>query len=111
MMKHVTCCLLRLNQYRLDERDGEELCLFLNGKKIWPKKRYEVVKEPVTHLNLKFAVEKDKEVVLDLFEYDWFIFKKRVGTFQLKTDSFGGPFNTDITVTEHKRYNLEWLLF
>lgn len=110
-MNQVTCCLLRLNQYRLTESDGEELSIFHKGKRIWPKRRFEIVKDPVTQLNLKFRVEKNQDVILDLYEYDWFIFRKRVGSFQFKTDSFGGPFNTDISVAEHKRYNLEWLLF
>ncbi len=113
VMSQVTCCLLRLNQYRLNESDGEELCIYHDGKKIWPKERsrYKVVKNPVTELNLRFRVEKDQKVVLDLFEYDWFIFKKRIGSFLIRTDSFGGPFSTDISLSENLRYNLEWLVF
>lgn len=102
--------LLNINCYISDEADADEVFLKFNGKKIWPKSKYEKMKDGSLKLNVEIKVEKDSKNILEIWDYDFWTPNDKLGTLTINADKMGGPFTTDFTKTDKgtSRYSVEW---
>jgi hypothetical protein len=114
MNKTLSLHLRKLNCYRPDESDADEVFIMLNGKKIWPAKRsYVPMKGGAEELNVRIKdLEVNSIANIELWDYDLFSANDLLGSFRLVVDKSGGPYNTDLTVNKSEniqaKYNLEW---
>jgi hypothetical protein len=100
--------------HKQSEKDGDELYLKHNGKKIAPlKDKFIHVTSPEIKLNTQIEVGSLGEwIEVELWEYDYLLPNKLLGTFKLLTDAKGGPFIADLQVdsNEKARYSVNWEL-
>ncbi len=114
MNKTFTLHLVKLNCYRSDESDADEVFIKMNDKKIWPPKRtYVSMKGGSEELNIRIKdISENSSVNIELWDYDLFSANDLLGNFKLVVDKTGGPYNTDLLVNKNEnvqaKYNLEW---
>ena len=105
--------ILKLNCYRQNEADGDEVFIKYKDKKVWPlNSKYQKLSEGSEKLNLEIPeVEKDNTVILELWDYDLFTPDDKLGTFSMLVNERGGPFTTDMKRdkgSDDSRYSIEW---
>lgn len=73
-MRQIICLLKSLHCHHCDERDGDELFIKYNGRKIWPEDKKFVTGNDncVIPINLKLLVDASAKVILQLWDYDLF---------------------------------------
>lgn len=111
-MKKLICHLKNLVCHHCDERDGDELFITFNGKKIWPEKEKYVSGSDncVIPINIKLPIE-DSKVILQLWDYD-LLFDDLLGEFRFVADG-AGQFRSDLQLLaagEHK-FSIEFELY
>jgi hypothetical protein len=112
-MSTLTCRLLSIRCFMSDEANRDEVFIRYRGKKIWPKdSRYIRMEEDQLPVKAEIAaLEKDTEVMLELWDYDLFTPNDLLGTFTMRIDERGGPFLVDLVRTDVEvqgRYQLEY---
>ena len=113
MNKILTLHLIKLNCYRSDESDADEVFIKLNNNKIWPnKKSYVSMKGGAEELNIRITdLAESSDLNIELWDYDLFSANDLLGSFRLVIDKPGGPYNTDLALNKENvlaKYNLEW---
>ena len=106
---HIT----KLHCYRQDEKDGDEIFIRHNKKKIWPEdSKYQRMEEGKYDLNIVLPnIEVDNKVELELWDYDFLTPNDLLGTFLFHMDKWGGPYKTDIKTDAQGvlgKYMIEW---
>ncbi|ELR69372.1 hypothetical protein C900_05062 [Fulvivirga imtechensis AK7] len=105
--------LLKLNCYRQNEADGDEIFIKYQNKRVWPlNSKYQKLNEGSAKLNLDISgIEKESMVTLELWDYDLFTPNDMLGTFSMLVNERGGPFTTDLKRdmgTDDSKYSIEW---
>jgi len=87
---HITC---NVN----DESDGDEIYLRMNGKKIWPTGLFKGIKTNETvSVDVSVDVATDEYATVELWEYDLLTKNDLLGTFKMRMNEQGGPFQTSL---------------
>lgn len=109
--------ILRLQSlvtYLQSEKNGDEVFLKHNGRKIAPagKKFYKMTADPLA-VNVEIKLSRaDKWVDLELWEYDVILPNSRLGTFKLLVDQHSDTFTAELIREKDSqaRYVLNWEL-
>jgi hypothetical protein len=89
-MKQLICHLKTLTCHHCDERDGDELFIKFNGKRIWPEKEKYIkgADNCVIPINIFLPVEGSAKIILQLWDYD-LICNDLLGEFNFLADENG----------------------
>jgi hypothetical protein len=112
-MKQIVCHLQSLHCHHCQEREGDELFMKFNGKKIWPSDEKYVKGNDncIIPINFKMVVEALKPVTLELWDYD-FLINDLLGRFIFMADE-EGQFRSDLRSVppgDHK-FTLEFSVY
>ena len=105
--------VLKLNCYRQNEADGDEVFIKYQNKKVWPlDSKYQKLSEGSAKLNFDvLGIERDSIVTLELWDYDLFTPNDKLGSFSMLVNERGGPFTTDMKRdkgSDDSKYSIEW---
>lgn len=108
MKLHITHIQCNVN----DEFDGDEIYLRFGGKKIWPEKLFKGIKTgEILPVNTYIEIPGNKNVCVELWEYDLLTQNDFLGTFDMVADQKGGPFQTSLKLNDQDflaSYLLTW---
>jgi hypothetical protein len=107
-MEKITFTLLGITQYYCEENNGEEIALFYKGKKLWPAQGYRKIKGETLPIQISLSVSNREHLTIEVVEYNWIIYRRKLGVFDILIEDAGGPFNTDISGLKSPRFNLQW---
>ncbi len=105
--KQATCILKTLNPILTRERGA--LSLYYKGQRVWVLSK-SVQKTQKIEVNTKLHVSRNEWVQVELYLNKWFFIRKKVGEFFFFPNDLGRNFNTDISKSESRSFNLEWEL-
>ncbi len=93
-----------------DETDGDEIFIKYDGKRVWPAGLYKSIKtgEKVS-IEKGVQVPDDEFVTFELWDYDILTKNDLLGTFTMRTNEKGGPFQTSLKI-EKPEYTASYLL-
>jgi len=103
--------LICLHCYVSDEKEGDEVFLKYDGKKIWPKEqKYVKIKEGSQKIGYEIEAEKGSSKEVEIWDYDLLSSNDKLGVVSLLADVQGGPFRSEMARRETGRahYVLEW---
>ena len=83
--------IIKLNCYRQDENDGDEVFLKLNSNKIWPTDaKYVKIKEGSQNIRIDLdGIENGSMIVIELWDYDFFTPNDKLGEFSMTRTYYG----------------------
>jgi len=114
-MAELSLHIKKLNCYRQDEGDGDELFIRYEKERIWPlNKKYLKVNEGEHEVKVDVsAIERNTQVELELWDYDLLTVNDKLGTFNLLINERGGPFITDLkgSSSSGPKYSIEWEVY
>jgi len=109
-----TLNLLKINCYRQDEGDGDEVFLKYKKERIWPlNTKYKKITEGECDLKVDIpAIKHGETVEIELWDYDFLTPNDKLGVFKMLINEKGGPFVTDLQTKASMgaKYSLEWEL-
>jgi len=105
--KQATCILKALNPI-LTQKSGA-LSLYYKGQRVWVLTK-STQNERRIEVNTKLHVSRNEWVQLELYLNKWFFIRRKVGEFFFFPNDHGRNFNTDISKSDSRSFNLEWEL-
>ena len=93
-----------------DETDGDEIYLKYDGHKIWPNGLFKGIKmNEELNIDITIDVPDDEYVTIELWDYDLLSRNDLLGSFTMRTNEKGGPFQTSLKL-ERLDYTASYLL-
>lgn len=110
-MQNITVRLISIIPYLQTESNGDELFIKVKGKKIWPvTKKFQHMGKEKQPIEVTISLTEADTLDLELWEYDNFVSKERLGCFKILVDKKGGPFEASLVkkINLNCNYALQW---
>lgn len=95
-----------------DESDGDEIYLKYDSHKIWPHGLFKSIKmNEELEIDVTLDVPDDEYVTFELWDYDLLSRNDLLGSFTMRTNEKGGPFQTSLKMErlgDTASYLLTW---